>query len=116
MKKVMTMRIIGVLLIVLAYSIPAFAHEPNPAQDFYCGNQFVTFFVVGTVEDDDDDESPLAAHLVTTVRKSDVQWITLDHIGAEISVCDSSFGEDLCLRDIYRVPTAFYRLIVECLG
>ena len=46
MKKVMTMRIIGVLLIVLAYSIPAFAHEPNPAQDFYCGNQFVTFFVV----------------------------------------------------------------------
>ena len=113
MKKVMTMRIIGVLLIVLAYSIPAFAHEPNPAQDFYCGNQFVTFFVVGTVEDD---ESPLASHLVTTVRKSDVQWITLDHIGAEISVCDSSFGEDLCLRDIYRVPTAFYRLIVECLG
>ena len=112
----MTVRVVVALLVVLPWTISAYAHEPTPERDFWCGKQFVTFFVEGTVEEGDDDEDkPSESHMVMTVRKSDVQWVSLNHTGAAASVCDSSFGENLCLSTAYRIPSAFYKMIVACL-
>ena len=55
-KTTVAIRVIGAFLVALAWTIPAFAHEPTPAQDFRCGQQFVTFFIEGEIEETDDDD------------------------------------------------------------